>query len=248
MFNKSIKSVWLVIFLSSVLSLSPSAQALPKVFRLSTSTNAPYNTEDRQGFLDKIVEEVFQRIGLKGEISYYNASARALINANQNIDQGVAMRIRGLEKKYPNLVRVDEPLISNDFVAYSKNLHANIDGWKSLKPYIVAYIHGWLIFENNLLPGQKKNSLTKPEQMFAMLQKGRVDLVLYERWQGLQEAQDSGVEVKVHEPPLASVNMFMYIHRDYADLAPKMAQVLRDMKADGSYQKIYNQTLEVLLP
>ena len=86
------------------------------------------------------------------------------------------------------------------------------------------------------------------DYMFIMLDKGRVELVLYERWQGLQRARDTGVKVTVHEPPLASVDMYMYVHKDHAHLAPKMASTLRDMKADGSYQAIVDRTLTPLLP
>lgn len=223
------------------------SQAQPDVFILNTSTGAPYTTPDQQGFQDLIVAEVFKRMGLKGRVEVYQASARALTNANENVDQGVAMRIKGLEKKYPNLVRVEEPFIQNDFVAYSKNLELKTDSWASLKPYTVAYINGWVIFDRNLDPKQHQNTVKTPSQMFSMLEKDRVDLVLYERWQGLQNARDSGMQVIVHEPPLATVNMYMYIHKDFASLAPKMAQALRQMKQDGSYQMIYDRTLKVLL-
>ncbi len=237
----------LIMLALSLLPISFSSQAQPEVFILNTSTGAPYTTPDQQGFQDLIVAEVFKRMGLKGRVEVYQASARALTNANENLDQGVAMRIKGLEKKYPNLVRVEEPLIRNDFVAYSKKLDLKTDSWASLKPYTVAYIHGWVIFERNLDPKQHRHTVKTPSQMFSMLEKGRVDLVLYERWQGLQDARDSGVPVVVHEPPLASVEMYMYIHKDFAALAPKMAQALKQMKQDGSYQNIYDRTLKVLL-
>ena len=84
--------------------------------------------------------------------------------------------------------------------------------------------------------------------MFAMLDKGRVDVVLYERWQGLQRAKETGIKVKVHEPPLASVDMYMYVHKKHAHLAPRLAEALREMKADGTYQKIFDRTLTPLLP
>lgn len=229
-------------------ALPVSAGAQEDVYILNTSTGAPYATEDRQGFQDRVVAEVFQRIGLKGQVEMYSASARALINANENVDHGVAMRIRGLENKYPNLVRVEERLIENDFVAYSSNLEFFSHSWKSLLPYVVAYINGWVIFERNLEPSQEKQAVKDPAQMFTMLDKGRIDIALYERWQGLQRAKDTGISVKVHEPPLASVDMYMYVHKNHAHLAPKLAQALRDMKADGTYQAIFDQTLSPLRP
>jgi len=209
---------------------------------------APYATPDRQGFLDLLVAEAFRRIGLKGEVALYAESKRALINANDDVDQGVAMRVQNLEKDHPNLVRVPERVIGNDFVAYSRNLDVATDTWETLKPYAVTYIHGWVIFERNMPEGQNVTTVKEPAQMFAMLDKKRVDMVLYERWQGLSYAKDQGFVVHVHEPPLASVDMFMYVHKNHAPLVDKLAAALKAMKADGAYQAIIDRTLTPLLP
>ena len=220
----------------------------PSVYILNTSTGAPYATPDRQGFLDLLVAEAFRRIGLKGEVALYAESKRALINANDDVDQGVAMRVQNLEKDHPNLVRVPERVIGNDFVAYSRNLDVATDTWETLKPYAVTYIHGWVIFERNMPEGQNVTTVKEPAQMFAMLDKKRVDMVLYERWQGLSYAKDQGFVVHVHEPPLASVDMFMYVHKNHAPLVDKLAAALKAMKADGAYQAIIDRTLTPLLP
>lgn len=242
-----LRSMWEEFTSSEILKASGQAvQDGPDVYVLNTSTSAPYATPERTGFQDLVVAEVFRRIGLKGRVDRYDASARALINANKNVDHGVAMRIKGLEKKFPNLVRVEERLIENDFVAYSKGLDLVTDDWTKLEPYTAGYINGWVIFERNLGPAQKKQAVKKPDQMFTMLDKERVDLVLYERWQGLQRAKESGIKVTVHEPPLASIDMFMYVHKKHAHLAAKMAQALRDMKADGTYQAIFDKVLTPL--
>jgi polar amino acid transport system substrate-binding protein len=242
------------IFVSTLFAFAPldnsawaERGAEPQTYIFNTSTTEPYANEAGTGFQDLVVAEVFKRIGLKGRVERYVASARALINANEGIDQGVAMRVMGLEKTYPNLVRIDERLIENDFVAYSQDLDFSTDSWQSLEPYVVTLINGWVIFERNLSPTQTKTAVTEPDQMFAMLAKKRVDVVLYERWQGLYRARLSGLAVRVHEPPLASVDMYMYVHKDYAHLAPKLAQALRDIKADGTYQAIFDLTLTPLL-
>ena len=220
----------------------------PTTYILNTSTGSPYVTPDHEGFLDRIMAAAFNRIGLKGEVSLYTASKRALINANEDVDQGVAMRVKNLEKKYPNLVRVPEPLIENDFVAYSRDLDFATTGWDTLKPYAVTHIHGWLIFERNMAKGQEVTTVKEAGQMFAMLEKKRADIALYERWQGLQRAKDQGLTVRIHEPPLASVDMFMYLHKNHAHLVDKLSQALKAMKADGTYQAIFDKTLTPLLP
>lgn len=232
----------------AVLAVSAVHAAEPGTYILNTSTGAPYATPERQGFLDLVVAEAFKRIGLKGEVEVYAASKRALINANENIDQGVAMRIKNLEKKFPNLVRVPERIIENDFVAYSRDLDVATTEWDALKPYAVTHIHGWVIFERNMPEGQSVTTVKNPEQMFIMLDKKRVDMALYERWQGLQRAKEQGLTVRVHEPPLASVDMYMYVHKNHAHLVDKLDQALKAMKADGTYQAIFDKTLTPLLP
>jgi hypothetical protein len=88
-------------------------------------------------------------------VQCYDASARALANATKMWIKALLCGLRGW-KKVPNLVRVKERLIQNDFVAYSKGLVFNTVSWESLLAFEVAYIHGWIIFERNLDMKQKK--------------------------------------------------------------------------------------------
>lgn len=43
-------------------------------------------------------------------------------------------------------------------------------------------------------------------------------------------------------PTLKDVDMYLYLNKRHEDLAPKLANVLRDMKADGTYNKIMFST------
>ena len=229
---------------------APPAIADDRVYILNTSTAEPYTTAEGDGFQDLIVAEIFQRLGLKGKVEHYNASARALINANEGVDDGVAMRIRDINKRFPNLVRVDEVLINNDFVAYTRGLDPlfNVKAWDGLKDRSIGYINGWVIFENNVPDQLEEHKVGTPRQLFEMLGKRRIDVALYERWQGLQTAHDTHMKVTTHEPPLASVPMYMHVHKKHAQLADKMARVLRDMKQDGTYEEIVQRTLLPLVP
>jgi len=65
---------------------------------LNTGTRGPFTSEDKQGFLDLLIKETFRRIGVEAEVIVYQASARAMSNANQGIDDGATLRVKGLEK------------------------------------------------------------------------------------------------------------------------------------------------------
>ena len=55
------------------------------------------------------------------------------------------------------------------------------------------------------------------------------------------------MDMKAHliQPPLAQREMFMYLHKKHKALVNKAAQALSSMKRDGSYQRIFDQTLGI---
>ena len=63
-------------------------------------------------------------------------------------------------KNFPNLIRVPEKLMDNDFIANSKGRDLNTKDWSTLASFDIAYILGWQIFKNNLV-GHKSTICTK---------------------------------------------------------------------------------------
>lgn len=235
---------YLSIVLPLALGLAAPAVAADKLV-ISTSVVAPYTTPERQGFLDRLVAAVFREVGVQAEILVYPAaSERSLLNANEGIDDGQALRVAGLEQIYPNLIRVPEPVMMNDFVAMSRKPAFATPNWQALKPYSLTYIIGWKIFESNVPPDVPATPVREAEQMFALLARGRVDVALHERWQGLAQARNSGLTVQVMEPPLLSVPMYMYLHKKHAQLVPKVSQALARLKHNGTYQRLAAETLK----
>lgn len=241
-----IREIKCVITLLCCLGLGGMAQAGDKLV-LTTGVLAPYTTPDHKGFLDQIIVAVFREAGLDAELQVFSAAtARTLLNANAGIDDGEAMRIAGLEKQYPNLIRVPETLISNDFVAYATHTNVPTTDWKSIEPYVVSYIIGWKIFENNVRNAKEVTQVRDADQLFGLLANGRTDLALYERWQGLQRVRDLGLKAQALEPPLARTDMFIYLHKKHEALVPRVAQALARLKANGTYKRIFDATLTAL--
>lgn len=232
--------------LAALLFALPGRAMAGEALVLNTGVRAPYTQPDRSGFLDRLVAELFRRVGLQAEVQVYEASERAMQNADAGIDDGMAMRIKGLEKQYPNLIRVPEKVIDNDFVAYSRKHRFEVRGWDALAPYQVAHIIGWKVFENNLGGRRDVTLVRNAEQLFGLLRQDRTDVILYERWQGLWWARELALDARLLEPPLASTEMFIYLHRKHAPLAGKLAAALAAMKQDGSYRRIFDETLAPL--
>lgn len=233
--------IWQALLLYSLLGVA--AQAADK-FVLTTGVLAPYSTPDRKGFLDQLVAAVFREVGLSAELTIYpTATERGMLNANEGRDDGLAMRVAGLEKQYPNLIRVPEPVAINEFVAISTRHRFATPNWDSLQPYTVSYIIGWKVFEQNVPKGRELTLVRDAEQLFSLLARDRTDVVLYERWQGLVQTRTMGLKVQVMEPPLVRTPMYMYVHKKHAALVPQLAQALHRLKQNGTYARIYDSTL-----
>lgn len=213
---------------------------------LNDTNDPPFTTNASDGFLDIVAGEAFRRAGLKLKLVKLPPE-RGLVNANAGVEDGDLTRIIGLEKNYPNLVRVPEKLIDWHFVVFARQERTSEASWSALEKHSVGHIKGWKIFEQNLRPATQITTVDTPEQLFSMLDKNRIDVALYERWLGHALARQMGIQ-KVHvvEPPLAVREMFIYLHRRHADKIPAIASALRSIKADGMYSKVCREKLASL--
>jgi polar amino acid transport system substrate-binding protein len=210
---------------------------------ITTSVGPPVSNETDTGFYDLILQEAFSRIGRQIDIIHLPAE-RALINADSGITAGEFPRISGLEKKYPNLVMVPEKITNYEFVAFSKHHGIKMTSWDALQPYDVAIVRGWKILENNIVNTRSLVRARNQELLFNLLKNDRTEIVVYSRLEGYALIRSLGLEgVVVLEPPLAVREMYLYLNKKHEELIKPLAQSLKEMKADGTYNEIKNKTL-----
>lgn len=224
-------------FICSLLSLL--ALASPVFAQAPTLTVSTNNTPMDRKALDLLSQEAFRRIGVNFKLVSL-PSERSLNSANQGEVDGEGLRIAGLSSQYPNLIQVPERFIGISFVAFAKDASIRLDqGWDSLKPYSVAFITGWKMFEANASGARVVNKVDKPEQLFQMLDSGRIDLALYTRADGVILTRNLGMmSIAAVSPALKDVDMYLYLHKKHEALVPQLAKALKDMKTDGTYNRI----------
>lgn len=238
----------LVLILTIMLTIVSGAHGAEGVYVLNSSYSPPHSTPDQDGYLDLILKAAFGRAGLQARIQMLPAE-RSFQESNSGAADGEIGRIRGIEAAYPNLMIVDEPIIeARDFVAFSVMHPFETGGWESLKPYNVGYVRGWKIYENNIVEAKSLSAADSTEALFRMLQSDRVDVAMSARIDGLYTAKRIGLtNVRVLEPPLATVQLFLYLHRSHADIVPRIEGALREMKADQSFYRIRNKVLAEIM-
>jgi polar amino acid transport system substrate-binding protein len=210
------------------------------VLVLNDTNEPPFTTVDGQGFLDAVAGEMFRRAGARLQLVRLPAE-RGLLNANAGVEDGDLVRIAGLEAQYPNLVRVPEKLLDWEFAAFGKDAALPAHG-ETLRTRPVGHIRGWKIYEQQLAGASQVVTAEDTEQLFRQLQRDRIEIALYERWQGLSRIRHQGLTgVHVLEPSLAKREMFIYLHKRHTALVPKLAAALRAIKAEGLYDRLYRE-------
>ncbi|MES9845539.1 MAG: transporter substrate-binding domain-containing protein [Candidatus Sedimenticola sp. 6PFRAG5] len=215
-------------------------------FKLNITLTAPLGTQDRQGFLDLVVTEMLHRVGYMPDFEFAHEE-RGLRALDQGLDDGNLPRVAGLERIYPNIRQVPGKVMDFNFQVFSKNPDVVIDDWESLQNYDVAFVTGWKILEKNI----KARTITRvstSDQLFLLLDRDRTQLVIYEKWQGLELIRKLGLKgIIALEPPLITKEVFLYVNKRHETLVPELAHALEQMKIDGSYQRIEDRTLGPLM-
>jgi polar amino acid transport system substrate-binding protein len=217
-----------------------------EVLALATGAREPLiSAPGRPGFVEELVREALRRAGHPLRVVPL-PHERALANANAGIEDGDLYRAAGFEQDYPNLVQVPTPLIDQDFVALTLRAEVALRGWADLGPYSTAYVTGNKIIERGLQGHGAVTTVRDNELLLGLLAAGRADVVIINRWVGLAAARRLGLRVRVVEPPLARVPMFVYLHRRHEALVPVLAAALAGLRRDGGWQRLHDELLKPL--
>ena len=210
---------------------------------LNSTFYAPLTSPDQTGVLDLLYKELSRRLGIEIVIQSLPAE-RALINANLGIEDGDVCRIGGLEKKYPNLIRVPEAVMRYQMGVFARDAHFTVAGPDSLKPYDVGIVTGWKILERNSTAARSVTKVENGEQLFTMLDKGRIDVAILERMQGIMLIKQLGLrDIHVLQPLFLEGDWYLYLNKKHADLVPVIAAELKKMKQDGTHKRIFDSVL-----
>ena len=223
-----------------VLSAALSPLSAQPLLTLTTPdiTSSYFHDENHQGLADKVLKEALSRIGYDLKVVVLPAERSLLMAKSGGVD-GELLRTRGIEHDYPGLVRVAESLVDVEFVVFSFQSDDQIKDWASLKNKTVGVITGMKIIEENIPEGSDVSRVRNANQLFSMVKNGRVEYGVFVRDIGESFLKDNGIEgIFASHSALSSVPTYIYLNKKYRDLAPKIAQSLREMKSDGTFQKI----------
>lgn len=218
-------------------SVDQKAKAVKIVFSMGLSENDHLYID-----LERLYKEAFARLGYSFEM-ISAPTKRSLIDADSGVVDGDAARVYNLNdnRDYPDLLRLEEPVARVKIVVYSNNSSLNIRSWDDLKGLNIAYIEGIKFIEGKLAPyNENRNVATffKPAVIFKQMLEGSIDVYI-DREGVIESALEAeGLTSIVKIATLEELDLYPYLHKSSSHLVDSLADILRDMKADGTYDEL----------
>lgn len=211
-----------------------SFQALPNeryVINVTESmADSPYRAS-LEGFLTL----AYSKLGIKPEFKYY-PSNRGIKLVSNNLLDAEATRLDMISKDYPELVKVDEPLAElklglfclkrEDCVFNQAGIYSRLQGFESAD----------IICDENGITCIKTD---QNSNIVEMMKKGRIKALLALFHDMPQALCSSGANSFYYsELKTEKINNYHFVSKDNANLAPKLAVALKQLK-----QSYTNSTL-----
>jgi polar amino acid transport system substrate-binding protein len=188
----------------------------------------------------KAAEVAFQRAGVKAVVREVSPERSAVL-ANEGTTDGDVGRSSGLEKTYPNLVQVPEPIFLYAPTAFSYQRFDVTGSWESLRGHTVCIRRGLRQTEQRTRELQRQ-ILADEATILRMLAAGGCDVAVMERNNGLARAAMAADPPLLRLlPPMEVMPLYIYLHKSHAALVPKLSAALRQMRADGSMQRLLGE-------
>ncbi|WP_342118158.1 hypothetical protein [Pseudoduganella sp. OTU4001] len=185
----------------------------------------------------RVVQAAARRAGVT-VVARMVPAERALALANSGVTDGDAGRIEGLDKQYPNLVRVPEPVFYYAAYAFAYNRLEVNAGWESLRGHAICIRRGIKLFESRT-EGMPRQVLDDEGSILRMLRNGGCEVALLEP-NNLAVKEEMAARPPLFQlrPPLEVAPLYIYLHKSHADLVPSFAEALKQMRRDGAIQNV----------
>ncbi|EPJ43683.1 MAG: hypothetical protein OFPII_40440 [Osedax symbiont Rs1] len=196
----------------------------------------------------KLLKEIYKRANIQLELTILPAK-RALIQSSQGIIDGELQRIFVLADKFPTLIRIPTPFTYFEPTAFSKNTPLKITGWSALDGYRIGIVRGMKFAELGLQGIDNVYSVTGSAQLFNMLEKNRLDIVVTGRFNGLYYINNEKIDsIQALKPALERHQLYHYLHQKHKNLVPQIDAVIKSMLESGELAalriKYVNELLE----
>jgi len=186
-------------------------------------------------FIGQVLSDAYAQVGAQPVMKTYPA-ARSIEMANEGVTDAEAWRGPGLERDYPSLIRVPEPILNLEYRAYTLGKPFEGEGWEALRGKRVCVNLGEKVIEDRTrdMPRELAHGI---EAALKMLKAGRCDLVLANQFAWLiMDRYDLGTFC-AGPALIETIPLYHYVNRRHAALVTGLAAALRSLRDSGRLER-----------
>ena len=197
----------------------------------------------------EVLREAYKKIGMV--LLFKNIpQRRGIILANEGKLDGELMRIKGIEKKFKNLVMVDAPIQTLKMVATTKKSKVfKVEGVQSILDKRIGLIKGIIIAEKISKSAKERLFVGHQNKVLEILKKDRVDAILTSEVmiKGMLKKDPDAAFIKVIEEPVHRFHLYHYLHKkNVSQFKDKLEAVLKEMFESGRTAEIRKKFIDNL--
>jgi polar amino acid transport system substrate-binding protein len=231
-----------VLLLVSSLSLAASDEPVLTLVTGDMETGF-YHSPEQTGLIDDLLGLALKKMGYGLRVLTV-PTERSLKMTAAGYADGEMLRTTAIESHFPTLLRVPEKLVDGEFVVFS---HEPIDlsqGWQALAGKSVGIVIGMKLIENNVPANAYITKVKDEKLLFTLLKRKRIDYAVFVRDMGQYYLHKNNIKgLLVTKMHLDKVPAYTYLHPKHAALVPCLANALKEMKQDGSFQMLVEKHL-----
>ena len=194
---------------------------------------------------ERVLRAAYQRLGFDIHVVRMPAARAIRLAASGTVD-GELYRVAGLERAFPSLKRINSAVNLLEGAIFS-NRPEPVLSLSHINDKRIGIRKG-VIFSRNVTEGMQTVELNSNIQLFGMLEKGRVDLVIMARTNGLGLIRQQGLrDIFVVKQDLVVQPLFHYLHERHEALIAPLTQVLVDMHEEGIVAEERSRALASLI-
>jgi ABC-type amino acid transport substrate-binding protein len=176
---------------------------------------------------ERILSRAYEELGIRIE-TVKLSPRRALLDSASGKTDGELVRVKIVGTAHESLIRVDVPIIEARTYAYASKPELRGKPFGELKHLRIGHVAG-ARFASELADGFSEVwTAETPEQLFEMLLRDRLDLVIVGEGTGRRVIREREIKEVFHlTPSLRTVSFYHYLHEKHAALVPRIEAVLR---------------------
>ncbi|WP_128961699.1 substrate-binding periplasmic protein [Bradyrhizobium guangzhouense] len=197
-------------------------------------------------------QEAFKRLGVPLEVDLMPTQRVSAMVDSGAVD-GQFLRVPAYGETHPDQVRVDESIYEVRFAIWASNAALTLPRLEDLAAtnWIGVYRRGVELCQrslSSLVPETRLTSIATEYDGLRMLLSGRVDFFCEIDAALLSALYSPEFKGVTSVRPLLTIGdrmvLYPYLYKTHADLAPRLAAVLKEMKAEGLLERYRQQARE----